>query len=81
MNDGTATNRGMRESDRPLPDGPRGVTLVDVTTGRATVFPHPLARSATGSAWSLLRAICRLNPNIMPATRPPEGAAGDAART
>lgn len=81
MNDGTATNRLARESDMPLPDGQHGVTLVDVTTGLATVFPHPLTRSATGSAWSLLRAICRLNPNITPAAPAVEEAASDTART
>jgi len=81
VNDGVTTNRLRRESDLPLPDGHHGVTLVDVTTGRATVFPHALTCSATGSAWSLLRAICRLNPNITPAPLPPAGAARDAACT
>jgi regulator of nucleoside diphosphate kinase len=42
----------------------RGVLLADFTTGRASVFPHRLERSVTGCAWSLLRAICRLNPNL-----------------
>jgi len=46
------------------PNEPHGIVMTDFTTGRVSIFPHALAGSAAGTAWSLLQAICTLNPNI-----------------
>lgn len=58
-------NRCVHGPGFAKPDEARGVVLADFTTGRASLFPHPLERSTNGTAWSLLRAIRTLNPNIV----------------
>ena len=61
----SAENRRVHRPGFAGPDEARGVVLADLTTGRASLFPHSLERSTSGTAWSLLRAICTLNPNIV----------------
>ncbi len=59
-----AKQRHVRHLKGAAPYTRRGVVLADFTTGRASLFPHALPRPGTGAAWSLLRAICGLNPNL-----------------